>query len=166
MPTKAFADFKRSPQADAMNRRPWWVYVVELFSVRGFYTGIALDPSIRLQEHISGMGAIVTERFGVLRLHHLERHAGFQLAQFRENVVSRYYLGLGALSFGGAGRLKIPAEEVLAPHLRVIVCLSPMLLADVPRQLPFESPDGDLPLPPVPWAQPTVPIAVAVQPSQ
>ena len=86
------------------NAQPWWVYVVELFQVRGFYVGISMNLGRRFNQHATRNGSDSTRQYGVLSLWHYELHWGMQTAQARENEVSRYLQSKGALAFGGGAK--------------------------------------------------------------
>ncbi len=144
---KAIRDYNNSWQVQVLNQRHWFVYVLELHDVYGFYTGIAGDFLHRLRQHCAGMGAIATERFGVRRLHHLEQHLGFQVAQFREASIGAYYRSLGVLSFY-SNRIK-QGDDLRAERPRDGT--RRMSYNDVGDELMLWCRDGEHPLPLPTW---------------
>lgn len=117
-----------------MNTVPWWVYVVELFSIHGLYVGITTNLYSRLKQHASGEGSLITQEFGVLRVLHMEWHWGMQVVQHRENEATRHYVGKGIFAFGGGGSVLIPTESKAQRNLRDCSSLVPM---PVGKRTPF-----------------------------
>ncbi len=147
---KPFNEYHVSPQAATMNQRPWYVYVLELHDVYGFYTGISVNVLHRIAQHCACMGALVTERFGVRRLHHLELHRGFQVAQFREAYIAAYYRDRGVLSFVNNSCKKGAAERAYRPFDMT----RRMVYNEVPESLLEQCHEGEHPLPPPSWDVP------------
>lgn len=61
----------------------WWLYVCRC-SDGSLYTGIALDPAKRLQQHNAGIGAKYTKGRGPITLHYVEKAGTLSQALKRE----------------------------------------------------------------------------------
>ena len=66
-----------------MSRWKWYVYILELKNGL-YYTGITWKPSLRFDQHLSGMGSKFTSRYGVYGLVYLEEHEDLGTARKRE----------------------------------------------------------------------------------
>lgn len=72
-----------SPKGSNSKKWKWYVYVLELKNGL-YYTGMTWNPSIRFDQHISGLGSKYTARYGVRKLVYLEEHEDLELARRRE----------------------------------------------------------------------------------
>ena len=67
-----------------MSRRwKWYVYILELKNGL-YYTGMTWNPSLRFDQHLSGLGSKFTAKYGVRKLVYLEEFEDLELARLRE----------------------------------------------------------------------------------
>lgn len=52
-----------------------------------YYTGCTWKPSLRFDQHLSGLGGKYTKRHGVKRLIHLEEYTNLEEARAREKQI-------------------------------------------------------------------------------
>ena len=64
----------------------WYVYIIECLDGT-YYTGMTWNPSIRLEQHLSGFGGKYTSLHGVKKLAYLEKHDNLEIAREREKQI-------------------------------------------------------------------------------
>lgn len=67
----------------------WYVYIIEC--VDGFYyTGLTWSPSIRWEQHLSGLGSKFTSRHKPKKLVYLEEFEDLEVARRREKQIKNW----------------------------------------------------------------------------
>ncbi len=69
-----------------MNRWKWYVYILECLD-GSYYTGMTWKPSLRLDQHLSGLGGKYTAKHGVKKLAYLEEFENLEEARVREKQI-------------------------------------------------------------------------------
>ncbi|MDO8570245.1 MAG: GIY-YIG nuclease family protein [Candidatus Daviesbacteria bacterium] len=72
-----------SPKDSNNSQWKWYVYIIECKDGL-YYTGMTWKPSIRFEQHLSGLGSKFTAKHGVQKLVYLEEHEDLELARRRE----------------------------------------------------------------------------------
>lgn len=72
-----------------MAKWKWYVYILELKNGL-YYTGMTWNPSLRLDQHLSGLGSKFTAKYGVRRLVYLEEFEDLESARIREIQIKDY----------------------------------------------------------------------------
>ena len=67
----------------------WYVYIIDC-SDRTYYTGITWQPSLRSDQHISGLGGKYTAKHGVKQLVYIEEHTNLETARMREKQIKKW----------------------------------------------------------------------------
>lgn len=65
------------------NKWKWYVYILECKDGL-YYTGMTWKPSLRFDQHLSGLGGKFTALHGVNQLVYLEEHDDLEIARRRE----------------------------------------------------------------------------------
>lgn len=64
----------------------WYVYVIECKD-SSFYTGLTWSPSLREDQHSSGLGSKYTKRHGFKKVVYVEEHEDIEVARKREKQI-------------------------------------------------------------------------------
>jgi len=67
----------------------WYVYIIECLD-GSYYTGMTWNPSIRNDQHGSGLGSRFTSRHGFGRMVYIEEHVDLENARKREVQIKRW----------------------------------------------------------------------------